>query len=58
MGDVDGIASEDLPYLRDLLIDLGDSDAAACGVDTPPTDLHSGTSKSTDVGVAVHTSHF
>ena len=55
MGDVDGIASEDVPTLRNLLLDLGDSDPAACGIDTPPTDLHGGTSRGADVGVAVST---
>ena len=53
MGDVDGFASEDLPTLRNLLLDLGDSNPAACGIDTPPTDLHGGTRRSTDIGVAV-----
>ena len=55
MGDVDGIASEDLPTLQNLLLGLGDSDPAACGIDTPPTDLHGGTSRGADVGVAVST---
>ena len=55
MGDVDGFASEDLPTLRNLLLDLGDSAPAACGIATPPTDLHGGTSRSADVGVAVST---
>ena len=55
MGDVDGFDSEDLPTLRNLLLDLGDSDPAACGIATPPTDLYGGTSRSADVGVAVST---